>query len=142
MKTKRQLQKKATQLKRKEERKQFRLIKREEKQKYRDFVKAIKERDNYTCQISGKYLKDADPRALVVAHILSKENYPELMLNPNNVLSLSYYHHKNSFLSPHLDCFAFIEWFKGKFPERYCYLLKWLGEEQQKGLIKPTNATG
>jgi len=122
--TKRQLQKKATLLRHKEERKAKRLIKKNKKQAYREFVKSIKERDNYTCQISNKSFKDASPQSLQVAHILSKENYPELILDPNNVLCLSFYNHKNSPKSPHLDGFVFTHFFKEKFPKRYKYLMK------------------
>jgi len=128
--TKRQLQKKATKLRHKEERKKQRAIKKSKKQEFEDFVKRMKERDGYNCQISGKNFKDADPRAYQMAHILSKENYPKLMMNENNVLCLSYYQHKNSPLSPHLDCLAFVEWFKNKFPARYEYLLSYLRTRQ------------
>jgi len=107
-----------------------RRIKRENKLKFKEFVKKIKERDNYTCQISGKYLKDADPRALPMVHVLSKENYPSLKMDENNVLCLSFYHHKNSPLSPHLDGFVFVDWFKHKFPLRYKYLMRWLRKWQ------------
>lgn len=108
-----------------------RRIKREQKQKYKDFVKFIKERDNYTCQISGKSFKNSKPQALPVCHIISKENYPELMLNPNNVLCLSFYHHLNSPLSTHLDGFAFSLWFKDKFPKRFRYLKGWLKKNEK-----------
>jgi hypothetical protein len=127
--TKRQLQKKATTLRHKEKRKIERQIKKTNKQAYQDFVKFIKERDNWTCQISGKYLKDSKPQSLQVVHILSKENYPQLMLDPMNVICLSFYFHKNSPLSPHLDGFAFVSWFQNKFPDRYVYLLNKLREK-------------
>lgn len=129
MKTKRQIRKKATLLRKKAERKIKREDKKFRKQIYKDFVKEIKERDNYTCQISGKYLKDSKPQSLQVVHILSKENYPEFMLDPINVICLSFYHHKNSPLSPHLDGFAFVEFFKNKFPDRYTYLINKLREK-------------
>ena len=129
--TKRQLQKKATILRKKQEKKAKRLANKLEKQKYKDFVKSIKERDDYTCQISGKSFKNSKPQALPVCHIISKENYPELMLDPNNVLCLSFYHHKNSPLSTHLDGFCFSLWFKDKFPDRYRYLVKKLREHER-----------
>lgn len=109
-----------------------RRLKREQKQKYKDFVKSIKERDNYCCQISGKSFKNSSPQSLQVSHILSKENYPELMFDENNVLCLSFYNHKNSPLSPHLDCFAFVNFFEKKFPERYKYLMEWLRENENR----------
>jgi len=116
-----------------------RRLKKEYKEKYAIWVKAVKERDNYTCQISDKYLKNADPRALQAAHILSKENYPELQFDVINGISLSYYYHKNAPISSHLDGFAFTEWFKNKFPDRYEYLLKKLKDIQNEKihLINP-----
>ena len=130
--TKRQLQKKATLLRHKEKKKAERLIKKNKKQAYKAFVKSIKERDNYTCQISNKSFKNASPQSLQVAHILSKENYPELMLDPNNVLCLSFYNHKNSPKSPHLDGFVFTQWFKEKFPDRYKYLVRWIKQNEKR----------
>lgn len=124
--TKRQLQKKNTKLRKKEERKIKRLNKRIEKEKYKSFVKQIKERDNYCCQICKKSFKNAKPQALQVAHILSKENYPELKLNEYNVLTLCFYHHKNAPISSHLDGFSFSYWFMNNYKERYEYLVNWL----------------
>lgn len=126
--TKRQIRKKETILKRKQERKIERDFKRIEKQQYKDFIKKIKERDNYTCQISGKSFKNASPHALHVAHIFSKENYPEFMLEPMNVLCLSFYNHKNSPLSPHLDGFAFVQWLKVNKPEQYKWCIDKINE--------------
>jgi len=108
--------------------KQKRLEKREFKKKYSEWVLKVKTRDNYTCQISGKYLGDADPRALQACHILSKENYPELMFDENNGISLSFYYHKNAPISSHLDGFAFTIWLKENKPEQYAYLVQKLKE--------------
>ena len=129
--TKRQLQKKATLFRKKEERKIERAIKKSKKQTYQDFVKIIKERDNYCCAVCGKNFKEAKPQALQMAHILSKENYPDLMLNPMNVLCLCFYHHKNAPISSHLDGFVFVEFFKNKFSDRYDYLLNYLKENKR-----------
>lgn len=47
----------------------------------------IKKRDNYKCQICGKYSNHAH-------HILYKSVFPELALNINNGISLCIGHHK------------------------------------------------
>jgi len=100
--------------------------KKQMKDSYAAFLLSIRERDNYTCQLSGQSFKGKDLRGLPVAHVLSKERYPELKDNPNNVLCLSYFEHKNSSRSPHLDGFVFTEIFKRKFPERYKFLINYL----------------
>jgi 5-methylcytosine-specific restriction endonuclease McrA len=140
--TKRQIQKKATLLKRKEERRAERLIKKSKKQLYKAWSKAIKQRDNWTCQVCKKYHKDSDPRAIQSAHILSKENYPELMLDSNNGLTLCFSCHKNAAISSHLDGVAFTFWLEKNKPEQYKYLKdfthKHKGEEnakQQKEIV-------
>lgn len=124
--TKKKAIKKAKKEREKAKKAKKRAIKKAKKDVYTNFVKQIKERDNYTCQISGKCFKNAKPQALHVAHILSKENYPELMLNPNNVLCLSFYHHKTSPVSSHLDGFAFTRWLQINKPEQYKFLMDYL----------------
>jgi len=128
--TKRELKHKQILLKIKEEKKLKRLKKREEKILFLKFVKEIKERDKYRCQVCEKCFKNAKPQALQMAHILSKENYPSLKMDSNNVLCLCYYHHNNAPISSHLDGFAFTEFFKNKFPDRYNYLLKKMNESK------------
>jgi len=100
--------------------------------KYAAWVKAVKERDNYTCQICKQHFDD--PRALPAMHILSKENYPELMYDVNNGLTGCYYDHKNSKLSPHLDGFAFVEWLRINKSEQYNYLKNWLEKHQKRAI--------
>lgn len=129
--TKRQIQKKATKLRHKEQRKINREIKRTNKQKYKDWSKFIKERDNYTCQICNTNHRNSDLRAIQSAHILSKENYPELILDINNGITLCFACHKNASISSHLDGFAFTEFFKNKFPDRYAYLLEKLNNKEK-----------
>jgi len=121
--TKRQLQRKSTLLKHKLIRKSKRLIKKEAVLRYKEWAKAIKERDGYTCQVCNTNHKDSDPRAIQAAHILSKENYPELKLDMMNGITLCFSCHKNGRISSHLDGFAFSYFFKNKFPERYEYLI-------------------
>lgn len=122
--SKRQLRKKATLLKHKEIRKVKRDKVKAEKLAYANWVKAVKERDNYTCQLCGK--KFSSPKAIQAMHILSKENYPELKFDIMNGLTGCYYDHKNSKLSPHLDGFAFSYWLNINKPTQYYYLRRFL----------------
>ena len=102
------------------------------KSKYQTWSKSVKERDNYVCQVCQKSFKYAKPQSIQSAHILSKENYPELMYDLNNGLVLCFRDHKNSSISSHLDGFAFTQWFKEKFPDRYEYLVNKLKELKEK----------
>ena len=124
--SKRELQKKATKLRHKEERKAERLVKRTAKQKYKEWADAIKERDNWTCQVCGTYHKNSDPRAIQSAHILSKENYKELMLDENNGITLCFACHKNAKISSHLDGFVFSVWLAVHKPAQFNYLKDFL----------------
>ena len=134
--TKQQIRKQEKLLKRKEERKAKILNKKLFKEKYAEWVLKVKTRDNFTCQISGKYLGDSDPRALQACHILSKENYPELMFDEMNGISLSFYYHKNAPISSHLDGFAFTIWLKENKPEQYNYLVQKLKEHEEAKKLK------
>lgn len=123
--SKRELRKRNTKKRKKLERKLERDKKRKEKEEYKLFIKSIKERDNYTCQICNTYYgKDALPQSLQAMHILSKENYPELKMDSNNVLSGCFSCHKTGKVSSHHDGFAFTIFFMRKFPERYKYLIE------------------
>jgi 5-methylcytosine-specific restriction endonuclease McrA len=136
--TKRQLQKKATQLRRKEERKNKREIKKSKKQAYKKWALEVKKRDNWTCQVCKKYHKNSDPRAIQSAHILSKENYPQLMLNINNGITLCFACHKNAKISSHLDGFAFTLWLNKNKPKQYKYLKDFIVNNP---IIKPISET-
>lgn len=128
--------KKQEKLKKKKEARKIRLdIKKSKKEKYGNWSKSVKERDNYICQICNKHFDK--PHSLQSMHILSKENYPELMYDINNGLTGCFFDHKNSPLSSHLDGFAFSVFFKEKFPDRYEYLVKKL-EELRKIKISKT----
>lgn len=122
MRTKRQLQKKATLLKRKEERRAERVAKKSKKQLYKNWANSIKERDDYTCQVCGTYHKHSDPRAIQASHLLSKENYPELMLDLTNGITLCFSCHKNGRISSHLDGVAFTFWLEKNKPAQYNYI--------------------
>jgi 5-methylcytosine-specific restriction endonuclease McrA len=112
------------------ERKKLKSINRKaERERYTEWSKQVKERDNYTCQISGKKFHNSDPRALQTAHILSKSNYPELKLDIMNGICLSFWHHKNAPISSHLDGFAFAIWLEKNKPEQYNYLKEFLLEK-------------
>lgn len=124
--TKRQLQKKATLLRHKEQRKIERLEKKNSKEIYKQWAKAIKERDNYTCQVCKTDHRNSDPRAIQAAHILSKENYPELKLDMMNGITLCFACHKNAKISSHLDGFVFVRWLQNNKLEQYNYLIEWL----------------
>ena len=97
-----------------------------EKQKYEEWVKKVKERDNYTCQICKKYLKDGNVHNIQAHHILAKTTYPELKFDINNGITLCYYDHKNSKVSPHLNGFAFTHYLMKNKVKQYKYLLKFL----------------
>ena len=113
-------------LKRQEKRRNILEIKKSKKLEYQEMVKFVKERDNYTCQVCKTDHRNSDPRAIAGAHILSKENYPELKLNTNNVITLCFACHKNAKISSHLDGFAFTLWLEKNFPDRYLYLKTFL----------------
>jgi len=126
--SKRELRKKETAAKHKEVRRIDRLHNLEIKNKYKEFVKKIKERDNRICQICGKDLKNDAPQNCQILHVLSQENYPQLKCDEMNVLTSCYRCHNVAKISSHLDGFAFVEFFKNKFPDRYEYLLNKLKE--------------
>jgi 5-methylcytosine-specific restriction endonuclease McrA len=124
--TKRELRKKLTLVKHKADRKLKRDIKKSQKTAYKEWAISVKERDNYTCQICKKDHRYSDPRAIQVAHILSKENYPELKLQSLNGITLCFACHKNAKISSHLDGFAFTLFLEKNKPEQYGFLKTYL----------------
>ena len=54
---------------------------------WRELNKSIMKRDNYTCQHCGYYRKD-NKRKLVIHHIKSWAEYPELRFEPFNLITL------------------------------------------------------
>ena len=109
----------------KAERKQRALANKESRIKYEDCMLGVKNRDGWKCAICNKDYSN-NKKGLQAAHILSKENYPELMLDPMNIISLCFYHHKNAQISSHLDGFVFTQWLRKHRPEQYNYLVLFL----------------
>lgn len=105
-----------------------RMLKRVKKNLLKAWVHSVKLRDNYTCQICGKFYGEFACSKLQAHHILAKNTYPNLIVDINNGVTLCFYDHKNSKLSPHLNALAFGEFFKKKFPDRYEYLISKLKE--------------
>lgn len=58
---------------------------------YKKFRDKIFKRDNYRCQACGE-----KTRTLEVHHIKEQSKYPELMLDPNNVITLCHACHKET----------------------------------------------
>jgi len=88
------------------------------------WTKAIKERDNYTCQICLRYLKDGPPQNCQAHHILDKVNFPHLRLDLMNGITLCYSNHKVGKYSAHLNPLFFAEWLKKNKPDVYYYLME------------------
>ena len=103
-----------------------RKLKREAKSKLREWVKKIKERDNYSCQVCGKDVKYGAPQNCQAHHILDKKNYPELRTDVNNGITLCYRDHKVSKFAPHLNALSFIVWLIRHKPSQYFYLKNYL----------------
>jgi len=58
------------------------------------WVEEVKERDNYTCQICGKAITDVGSKNIHAHHIKPKKEYPELMYELNNGITLCQGCHK------------------------------------------------
>jgi len=96
---------------------------------YDSWRKKVYAQDNYTCIVCGKNLALGNIHNMQAHHVLAKETYPELKLDPMNGVTLCYYDHKNSPQSPHLNALAFVETvLKIKKPEQYEYLKKYLNK--------------
>ena len=78
----------------------------------------VKERDNYTCQYSGKECSGSDCHA---SHVLNVGTHKNMELDPTNMKVLSSYYHLHWW---HKDVLHATEWFKEKFPDRYHYLME------------------
>lgn len=123
--------KKSTLLKEKELRKVKREKKRNEKERYGEWRNSIYLRDNFTCIVCNKYLKDGNTKNMQAHHLLAKETWPELKYDIMNGITLCYFCHKNSKYSPHLNAVTFVELLKIKRPEQYNYLIDYLNRETQ-----------
>jgi len=92
---------------------------------YDKWRNSVEIRDNYTCQIcKTSYL--GIKKGHQVSHILSKENYSQLMYEINNGIFLCFSCHKNAKISSHLDGFAFSYWLMKNKEEQYNYLIDYL----------------
>lgn len=83
----------------------------------------VKERDNWTCQICRKYLKD-NPHNCHAHHLLDKKNFKQYSLDVNNGITLCYRCHKCNGKSPHLGALYFVKWLQLNKPDTYEYLMK------------------
>jgi len=87
-----------------------------------DWKIAVKERDNYTCQICGQ---TNQPNA---HHIVDKK-FKEFKFDVENGLTVCPGCHTFRFRSAHKNPLWFVAWFKTNHPERYDYLM---GKVMQK----------
>jgi 5-methylcytosine-specific restriction endonuclease McrA len=78
----------------------------------------IVKRDKSTCQWCMKKLEG---RNCHMSHVYSKGAHPELRHDHFNVKILCYRCHIKKW---HKDPIIALEWFKGKFPDRYLYLTR------------------
>ena len=107
-----------------------------EKSKYKEWARIIKERANYVCQICGADLKDAKPTNCQAMHLLSKENWKELMYEPRNGLLGCYRCHNINERSSHHDGIVFSFIIAEKYPEQFEFLKNFL---ITKGVINVNN---
>ncbi len=122
----------------KEKKEKLRLIKKEKrdkkkqkKQMLEDWKHLVHERDNYKDAISGEDLRNT-PRNCQAHHILDKKNFPTLKHDVMNGITLSYWNHKSSPKSPHLNALWFTNWLKENRPGQYYYLMNNLKEINKK----------
>jgi 5-methylcytosine-specific restriction endonuclease McrA len=104
------------------ERKEKKRLKREYKDGMKEWVRLVKERDNYTCQLCGKKL-DADKPAGLAAHHIIPRTIRELSLDVMNGITLcSYCHHWSPF-AVHQNCLYASLWLQTNRKEQYDYLV-------------------
>lgn len=94
-----------------------------------DWMNAVRERDNYTCQIC---LKDCGKHSHS-HHILPKQ-LAEFRYDINNGITLCFNHHKVGAYSPHQNALWFSIWLKKNKPEQYTYLVMRLLEINQHNI--------
>ena len=82
---------------------------------------AVKTRDNWTCQICGKYVKE-NPHNCHEHHIFDKTNFKEFAIDVMNGITLCYRDHKVGELSPHMNALFFAIWLEKNKPEQYAYI--------------------
>jgi hypothetical protein len=124
MLSKREIRKRKTKLFHASIRREKRRVKRELRDRIENWKLKVIERDNWTCQRTGKKLltrKNCHPHHIISLNSVLKK-YPSLIDDLNNGILLGYYAHKAAPFSAHQSGLEFSLWFKEKFPERYEYL--------------------
>lgn len=89
----------------------------------------VKERDNYICQICGKYLKDT-PRSCHAHHILPKR-MKGMRWDVNNGIVLCPNHHKLGIFSPHQNAIWFFGWMRANKPQQLNYIINKLARRHE-----------
>ena len=109
------------------QKKEKRLAKRQKKEGMKEWVRLVKERDNYVCQLCGKKMDPLKPAGFAAHHILPR-TIKELACDVNNGITLcSYCHHWSPF-AVHQNCIYFSLWLKIHRKEQYDYLVEKLNE--------------
>jgi len=85
----------------------------------------VYERDQNICQWCGRYCQGSNRHA---SHVFAVSHGNALAFCPINIKVLCYHCHRNKWHLDHLASGA-DEWFKGKFPSRYAYLMKHAEDE-------------
>tara|TARA_A100001201_G_C3998601_1_gene173843 strand:+ start:123 stop:563 length:441 start_codon:yes stop_codon:yes gene_type:complete len=78
----------------------------------------VKDRDGYICQHCNK---ECSGRNCHASHILNVGTHKSFEIDPSNMKVLCSYCHLRWW---HKDVLHATEWFRGKFPERYTYLME------------------
>lgn len=94
----------------------------------KEWSKSVKERDNYTCQLCNKDLRNGSPQDCNSHHILDKLTWPEFKLDINNGITLCYRDHRVSKYAPHLNALAFIIWLYEYKLSQFNYLVRRMNE--------------
>jgi len=88
-----------------------------------EWMNAVRERDNYTCQICGK---DCSKKAH--SHHIIPRQIKETRYDINNGITLCFHHHKVGSYSPHQNALWFAEWLRLNKREQYEYIMNKLHE--------------
>ena len=80
----------------------------------------VRERDGNECQWCGRWCEGSNRH---VSHVIAVSHGNALSFDLLNMKVLCYHCHRNKWHLDHIASGA-MEWFKGKFPDRYEYLMK------------------
>ena len=80
-------------------------------------IQIIRERDKWTCQHCGKPVEKSNAH---VSHVIPRSHGDNLRWDLLNLKLLCFHCHINWWHKNPIEAY---EWFKGKFPERYDYLM-------------------